>query len=86
MFNYEGQRQKVGTATTNTVPTSLLMETALGNTVGPSGIPGADFSEYATQLGAAGIIYDTSGAAPVPFPGNVIPAARLQNARFAACA
>ncbi len=80
LFNYEGLRQKVGTATTNTVPTSLLMETALGNTVGPSGIPGADFSEYATQLGAAGIIYDTSGATPKPFPGNVIPRAQLQSA------
>jgi len=78
--NYEGQRQKVGTSTTNTVPTELLMETALGNITGPSGIPGADFSEYATQLGAAGIIYDNSGPTPVPFPGNVIPRAYLQRA------
>jgi hypothetical protein len=44
--NYEGQRQKVGTAATDTLPTNLLTETALGKTVGPSGIPGADFSEY----------------------------------------
>jgi len=80
MGNYEGQRQKVGTSTTNTVPTSLLMESALGNVVGPSGIPGADFSEYATQLGAKGIIYDNSGLTPVPFPGNVIPSAYLQSA------
>src|SRR4051794_31845939 len=86
LFNYEGLRQKVGTATTNTVPTSLLMETALGNTVGPSGIPGADFSEYATQLGASGIIYDTvidpitQKPITTPFPGNVIPRARLQGA------
>ena len=78
MFNYEGQRQKVGTSTTNTLPTNLLMETALGNTVGPSGIAGADFSEYATQLGVPGIIYDTSGATPVAFPSNVIPRAYLQ--------
>jgi len=78
--NYEGQRQKVGTSTTNTLPTNLLMETALGNTVGPSGIPGADFSEYKTQLGAPGIIYDTSGAVPVPFPGNVVPRAYLNRA------
>ena len=78
LFNYEGLRQKVGTATTNTLPTTLLMESALGKVVGPSGIPGADFSEYLSQLGAAGTIYDTSGATPVPFPGNVIPAARLQ--------
>jgi Carboxypeptidase regulatory-like domain len=78
--NYEGQRQGVGTSTTNSLPTSLLMETALGNTIGPSGIPGADFSEYKTQLGAPGVIYDTSGAIPVPFPGNVVPRTRLQNA------
>jgi hypothetical protein len=76
--NYELQRQKTGTVATDTLPTTLLTETALGNTVGPSGIPGADFSEYATQLGAAGIIYDNSTATPTPFPGNVIPRAYLQ--------
>jgi hypothetical protein len=88
--NYEGQRQSVGTSTTNTLPTSLLMETALPTgTIGPSGIPGADFSEYATQLGAPGIIYDTSqpqyvgpdGKLHYPaFPGNVIPRAYLNRA------
>jgi Carboxypeptidase regulatory-like domain len=77
--NYEGQRQKVGTSTTNTLPTELLMETALGNKVGPSGIDGADFSEYKTQLGAAGIIYDTSQNPVVPFPDNVLPRAYLNN-------
>lgn len=89
--NYEGQRQKVGTATTNTLPTSLLMETALGTT-GPSGIPGADFSEYSDPvrgLGAAGIIYDTTqtptlgadGKLHYPaFPGNVIPRSYLTRA------
>ncbi len=75
--NYEGQRQKVGTAATDTLPTSLLTETALGNQTGPSGIPGADFSEYLAQLGAAGIIYDNSTGTPTPFPNNVIPAGRL---------
>ena len=29
--NYEGQRQKVGTSATDTLPTNLLTETALGN-------------------------------------------------------
>ncbi len=59
--NYEAQRQKVGTSATDTLPTSLLTETALGNEVGPSGIPGADFSEYLTQLGAsAGTIYNNT--------------------------
>ena len=79
--NYEGQRQKVGTAATDTLPTNLLTETALGKTVGPSGIPGADFSEY-LNLGAAGIIYDQPSrnpniTAPTPYVGNVIPRAEL---------
>src|SRR5580704_6679909 len=59
--NYEAQRQKVGTSATDTLPTALLTETALGNKVGPGGIPGADFSEYAKQLGTAGIIYNNTG-------------------------
>ncbi len=75
--NYEAQRQKVGTSAADTLPTNLLAETALGNAVGPSGIAGADFSEYATQLGAAGIIYDNSTGTPKPYQGNVIPAAQL---------
>jgi hypothetical protein len=84
--DYEGQRQKVGTSATDTLPTSLLTETCLGSEVGPSGIPGCDFSEYATALDAKGIIYDTSqtptlgtdGKLHYPaFPGNVIPASRL---------
>jgi hypothetical protein len=86
--NYEAQRQKVGTAATDTLPTALLTETALGNEVGPGGIPGADFSEYMTQLGAAGTIYNNTGAAVAPgcgatgapgtpFPCNVIPTALL---------
>ena len=89
--NFEGQRQKSGTIATDTLPTSLVTETALGNLVGPSGIPGADFSEYATQLGAAGIIYNQTGVAVAPgcgstgavgqqFPCNVIPRALLQTA------
>lgn len=82
-FNYEGQRQKVGTSASDTLPTNLLTETALGNTVGPSGIPGADFSEYQTQLGAAGIIYDNSTGTPTPFPSNVIPTGRLSQQALA---
>jgi hypothetical protein len=76
--SYEGQRQKVGTAAKDTLPTRLLTETCLGKQVGPSGIPGCDFSEYKTQLGAAGIIYDNRVAGvSKPFPGNVIPKALL---------
>ena len=72
--NYEAQRQKVGTSASDTLPTNLLTQTALGKEVGPSGIAGADFSEYATQLGAAGIIYQANGTA---YPHNVIPTAQL---------
>ena len=82
-FNYEGQRQKVGTAATDTLPTNLLTETALGNEVGPSGIAGADFSEYETALGASGIIYDNSGATPVAFTNNVIPTGMLSQQALA---
>jgi hypothetical protein len=83
---YEGQRQKVGTSAKNTLPTQLLMESCLGNTIGPSGIAGCDFSEYETQLGAVGILYNTSVPATLgpdgklhfqPFKGNVIPKALL---------
>ncbi len=84
LFNYEGQRQKVGTAATDTLPTSLLTETALGNTTGPSGIPGADFSEYLKQLGpGSGQIYDNSSGTPVAFAGNVIPTGKLSSQALA---
>ncbi len=81
--NYEAQRQKTGTTVGDTLPTNLLTETALGNEVGPSGIPGADFSEYKTQLGDSGIIYDNSTGTPTPFPSNVIPRSYLQTAAAA---
>ena len=48
--DYQGQRQRLGTSGTQTVPTSLLMNTCLGTQVGPSGIPGCDFSQYASQI------------------------------------
>ena len=58
----KAQRQKVGTSATDTLPTSLLTETALGNQVGPAdgGIPGATSASTRQQLGAAGIIYDNT--------------------------
>jgi hypothetical protein len=89
-FNYEGQRQKVGTSATDTLPTTNLTESALGNSIGggfdgANTVPGADFGEYEKQFGAAGIIYDTTkpyigtdGKTHYqPFPDNVIPAADL---------
>jgi hypothetical protein len=88
--NYEAQRQKVGTSATDTLPTSTLTESALGNEVGPgfdgmNTVAGADLGEYEKQLGAAGIIYDntkpyigTDGKTHYePFPDNVIPAAEI---------
>jgi hypothetical protein len=42
--DYQGLRQKVGTANVQTVPSHLLVETCLGKQVGPGGIPGCDFS------------------------------------------
>jgi len=89
-FNYEGQRQKVGTSATDTLPTNLLTQTALGNE-SPSGIPGADFSEYLTQFGLAGTLYPTTaaqaaaagvplagpGQTQLPYPKNVVPASLI---------
>jgi len=74
--DYQGVRQKLGTGNIQTVPSSLLVESCLGKTVGPSGIPGCDFSEYAANVTPAGtgIIYQANGT---PYPGNVIPAAEV---------
>jgi outer membrane receptor protein involved in Fe transport len=67
--DYQGQRQRAGVSGQQTVPTKLLMNTCLGTQVGPSGIPGCDFSDYRTT------IYDpTTGQ---PFQSNVIPANRI---------
>jgi hypothetical protein len=73
--DYQGTRQKVGLSNLNTVPTALLVSTCLGQKVGPGGIPGCDFSEYAgiTPTGS-GIIYQPNGQ---PYPKNVIPASQV---------
>jgi hypothetical protein len=74
--DYQGIRQKVGTANVQTVPSHLLVETCLGKQTGPGGIPGCDFSEYAANVTPAGtgIIYQTNGVA---YPKNVIPASQV---------
>jgi len=79
-FNYEAQRQKVGTSANDSVPTALLTSTCLGTTVGPSGIPGCDFSEYAAILnGGNQLIFDNtadqSAGTKAAFAKNVIPTA-----------
>jgi outer membrane receptor protein involved in Fe transport len=73
--DYQGVRQKVGKSNLQTVPSALLVATCLGQQVGPSGIPGCDFSQYAgiTPAGT-GIIYQANG---VPYPGNTIPASQV---------
>ncbi len=78
--NYEGQRQKVGVSNTNTVPTAQMVSTCLGQSVGPSGIPGCDFSQYAAQLAGGGqLIYNNTGnpAYDAAFAANVVPTAAL---------
>jgi hypothetical protein len=82
-FNWESQRQKVGTTATGTVPTQLVVNTCLGTTIGPSGIPGCDFSEYERIYRANGnlstgqmLTNNTGNAAyDAAFAANVIPAA-----------
>lgn len=84
-FNWESQRQKVGTTATGTVPTTLLLNTCLGTEVGASGIAGCDFSEYAAtyrangNLAAGQMIYNNSGNAAYDsaFAANVVPTALL---------
>jgi len=88
--NYEAQRQKVGTSATDTLPTSLLTETALGNNTTSAaqmaaGYKGADFSEYLAQFGLAGTLYPTTPAEAAaagvavftPYPDNVVPTSLL---------
>jgi hypothetical protein len=73
--DYQGIRQKLGRSNLNTVPTAQLVATCLGQRVGPSGIPGCDFSEYRNITPAgSGIIYEANGT---PYPGNVIPASQV---------
>ncbi len=82
-FNYEGQRQKVGTSNTDTVPTTQMINTCLGTTVGPEGIPGCDFSDYAATYASLGkltgtqLIYNNTGNAAynAAFAKNVVPSA-----------
>lgn len=82
-FNWESQRQKVGTTATGTIPTPQLVSTCLGESVGPSGIAGCDFSEYATiyfqnkNFTSGQMLYNNTGNAAydAAFAANVIPAA-----------
>ncbi len=76
--DYQGLRQKVGTTNLQTVPSANVISTCLGQSVGASGIPGCDFSEYSNPaLGNnARVIYDPANGG-APFPGSVVPLARV---------
>jgi hypothetical protein len=76
-FNYEGQRQKVGTAATDTLPDNFTTETCLGNEPDSQGGTGCDFSEYLTQFPSTAQIYDNSSGSPVAFAHNIIPRSYL---------
>jgi outer membrane receptor protein involved in Fe transport len=82
-FNYEGQRQKVGTSNVDTLPTNLMAESCLGKEPDSQGGNGCDFSQYLTQLGKAGTIYDQSNIVdgnPQPYPHNIIPRSEISGA------
>ncbi len=90
-MDYQGVRQKVGLANIETVPTTQLVNSCLGLAPTITGVPGCDFSEYARYFSdptnhAANNQYIFSSpknpvtgtvGAPVPFAGNVIPAAQV---------
>ncbi len=71
--NYEGQRQKVGTSASDTVPTANLMNSCLGTS-------GCDFSDYATayagKLSGKPLLTNNSGNG-VDFSNNIIPSSML---------
>jgi hypothetical protein len=71
--NYEGQRQKVGTSASDTVPTQNLISSCLSGN-------GCDFSEYAaayaSQLGGKPLLTNNTGNG-VDFSNNIIPNSML---------
>ena len=75
-FNWESQRQKVGTSAANTVPTANLVSTCLSGN-------GCDFSEYAaafsSQLGGKPLLTNNTGNAAydASFANNIVPNALL---------
>lgn len=84
--DYQGVRQKVGTAETATVPTAHLVSTCLGQTTASNGIAGCDFSEYALGIlgdASAPLVYQQTAGGSVAYPGNVIPTAQLSSQAMA---
>ncbi|MFT4114570.1 carboxypeptidase regulatory-like domain-containing protein [Silvibacterium sp.] len=77
--DYQGVRQKVGTAATMTVPSAHLIATCLGTATPYAGTTqGCDFSEYATALGQTNLVYSQNAdGTATPYANNVIPTADL---------
>jgi hypothetical protein len=75
--NYEAQRQKVGTAATDTLPTTLATETCLGNQADTQGGDGLRLQRVSRTAGGKAQIYDNSGPTSVAFPHNIIPRSYL---------
>ena len=75
--DYQGVRQKVGTAATATVPTAHLVATCLGQATASNGVAGCDFSEYAAADNLTQLIYQQTSGGSVPYSGNVIPTGQL---------
>jgi hypothetical protein len=78
--DYQGVRQKVGTADIQTVPTAHLISTCLGQAAPFVGTTaGCDFSEYTAANAGSGntghILYNP--ATGTPYANNVIPTAQL---------
>lgn len=71
--DYQGVRQKVGVANLQTVPTSHLINTCLGQEPTSTGVAGCDFSEY---LKVAQIYQGPANNRTV-YPGGVIPASQV---------
>jgi hypothetical protein len=72
--DYQGVRQKVGTAFVQTVPSAFLISTCLGAV-------GCDFSEYTKALTVSGQpsyqIYQNVGGVSTPYANNIIPKSQL---------
>jgi hypothetical protein len=84
--DYQGVRQKVGTADNATVPTAHLISTCLGQSTASNGIAGCDFSEYALGIlgsSTAPLVYQQTSGGSVAYPGNVIPTDQLSSQALA---
>jgi outer membrane receptor protein involved in Fe transport len=77
--DYQGVRSKVANTAQDTIPTNTVIQSCLGNIVGPgqdgmNTVAGCDFGQYANASGAAGRIYQNVGGVYTQYPDNVIPA------------